>query len=220
MREDRFFKMALIVSTSVHILGFGGINLLRPLLHSQREPAVTKMIYCELEQEEPLKKSNLLKIRRPQYLEKENLRLPSHSLPNRIRSHDISIRPEKDRFSLNNIYRAKDNHMVQGLGIKSPLSKEEEAYANYYEVLREKIRRELDRTFKRFLREGEVGVSFIISAAGELARVWMKSSSGDKALDELALNSVARAAPFYPLPNWIDEKDACFNVIISFEVKK
>lgn len=94
-------------------------------------------------------------------------------------------------------------------------------YKNYYQLIREKIRRQAYRNYKR-LQEGEVFLTFVLSPSGELieSSVNHEKSSGDLYLRQITLESVRSSAPFPEFPPRLKNKDRLsFNVIISFELK-
>ncbi|MFA5038738.1 MAG: TonB family protein [Candidatus Omnitrophota bacterium] len=94
-------------------------------------------------------------------------------------------------------------------------------YKNYYQIVREKIRRQAYRNYKR-LQQGDIFLTFILSASGELmeSRVIREKSSTDAYLQSIALESVRLSAPFPQFPPKLKSKDRLsFNVIISFELK-
>ena len=162
----------------------------------------------------------MVRTRKPSDLVDKNLKVLAATLPQRVQMSELSPVVEKERLLAEHISVSKREPVVSPAEEKRPLAAEEKAvYVSYYEILREKIRRELDRTFQRPLSAGEVGITFILSAQGKLVKAWVTYSSGIRRLDEVALRSVKRAAPYYPLPKGIEEKDASFNVIISFEIK-
>lgn len=93
-------------------------------------------------------------------------------------------------------------------------------YINYYQLVREKIKRAAYRNYS-LDEEGEVYVSFIISSEGTLREVRIMEERTDSSsfLQKVALNSVRDAAPFPAFPKELDYPQLSFNVIISFEIE-
>lgn len=109
---------------------------------------------------------------------------------------------------------------VQTPNIPGETSKSPE-YKNYYQLVREKIRRQAYRNYRR-IQEGEVFLTFVLAPSGELkeARVDAAKSANDEHLRAIALESVRQSSPFPEFPEKLKDKDQlAFNVIISFELK-
>lgn len=105
---------------------------------------------------------------------------------------------------------------IPGETAKSP------EYKDYYQIIREKIRRYAYSNYKR-LQEGRVFLTFSLRSDGKLidAKVNAGKSSKNEYLREIALKSVTDAAPFQEFPAKLKNNDALsFNVIISFELRK
>jgi len=94
-------------------------------------------------------------------------------------------------------------------------------YKNYYQIVREKIRRQAYRNY-RHIQEGEVFLTFTLTRSGELkeAHVDTTKSADDEYLRRIALESVQESSPFPEFPIKLQDKEQlAFNVIISFELK-
>jgi len=94
-------------------------------------------------------------------------------------------------------------------------------YKNYYQIVREKIRRQAYRNY-RYIQEGEVFLTFTLTRLGELreAHVDKAKSVEDEYLRRIALESVQQSSPFPEFPVKLQDKEQlAFNVIISFELK-
>ncbi len=94
-------------------------------------------------------------------------------------------------------------------------------YKNYYQIVREKIRRQAYRNY-RHIQEGEVFLTFTLTRSGELkeAHVDTAKSIDDEYLRRIALESVQQSSPFPEFPIKLQDKEQlAFNVIISFELK-
>ena len=94
------------------------------------------------------------------------------------------------------------------------------SYMQYYQLVREKIRR---AAYYNYIRSetGEVYVSFVISAAGALkdARLVEEKSSPSQYLRAVAIRSVQDASAFPSFPKELDYPSLSFNVVISFEIE-
>ncbi len=91
------------------------------------------------------------------------------------------------------------------------------SYISYYQIVREKIRRAAYQNYTR-TETGEVYLSFVISAAGDIKgiRIVGEKSSPSLYLREIALRSIGDAAPFPNFPKELDYPQLSFNVVISF----
>lgn len=94
------------------------------------------------------------------------------------------------------------------------------SYINYYQLVREKIRRAAYYNYAR-TETGEVYLSFVISSEGYLKDVRLvdEKSSTNQYLRDIALRSVKDASPFPNFPKELDYLRLSFNVIISFEIE-
>lgn len=94
------------------------------------------------------------------------------------------------------------------------------AYASYYQIVREKIRRAAYQNYSGNLT-GEVYLSFIIGGDGDLKEVRLleKKSSTSEYLQGVAFSSIKDAAPFPNFPPELDYPQLSFNVIISFQIE-
>lgn len=94
------------------------------------------------------------------------------------------------------------------------------SYINYYQIVREKIRRSAYQNYTQN-ETGEVYVSFIISNDGYIKGVHLvedKTTANDY-LRGIALRSVKDASPFPNFPKELDYPQLSFNIIISFEIE-
>jgi outer membrane biosynthesis protein TonB len=94
-------------------------------------------------------------------------------------------------------------------------------YKNYYQIIRERIRRLAYYNYKK-VEEGEVFLTFSISAEGALLNLSINDEKSAKSdyLRDIAARSVKDAAPYPGFPEKLKNSDKlAFNVIISFELK-
>ncbi len=94
------------------------------------------------------------------------------------------------------------------------------SYINYYQIVREKIRRAAYQNYTR-TETGEVYLSFVISGEGPLKEVRLveDKSSSSPYLREIALRSLRDSSPFPGFPQGLDYPQLSFNVVISFEIE-
>ncbi|MCU0665995.1 MAG: TonB family protein [Candidatus Omnitrophica bacterium] len=94
------------------------------------------------------------------------------------------------------------------------------SYINYYQLVREKIRRAAYHNYVR-TETGEVYTSFIVANNGQIndVHVISEKSSASAYLGQIAIKSVREAGPFPSFPKELDYPQLSFNVIISFELE-
>ena len=104
--------------------------------------------------------------------------------------------------------------------MKSIVDNKEE-YIQYYELIREKIRKEAERNSK-FSIIGTTEVSFVVRKDGSLKSIAIMNSANryqDK-VEEAASNSVKQASPFPPFPEALKIEELSFQVAIVFKKNK
>ncbi|MDD5130680.1 MAG: hypothetical protein PHS66_06525 [Candidatus Omnitrophica bacterium] len=94
------------------------------------------------------------------------------------------------------------------------------SYINYYQIVREKIRRSAYQNYTHSVT-GEVYASFIISNDGYVkdVRFIEEKTTVNDYLKNIALRSVRDASPFPNFPKELDYPQLSFNIIISFEIE-
>jgi protein TonB len=85
------------------------------------------------------------------------------------------------------------------------LNTSDPSYVTYFTKIKQMIlsRWEYPELALRYGLEGKLSVEFTISANGQLERLRVVRSSGSHILDEEALRAIQAAAPFPPIPRWI-----------------
>lgn len=88
----------------------------------------------------------------------------------------------------------------------------------YHLKVREKIKAMLEKNGKRFTREGEVYVKFVISKVGTLKDLVLYKDSGKemRSLEAIAIKSVKEASPFPAFDAEIEETELSFKIPIRF----
>ena len=85
------------------------------------------------------------------------------------------------------------------------LNTSDPVYVTYFTKIKQLIlsRWEYPELALRYGLEGRLSVEFTIGANGQLERLRVVRSSGSHILDEEALRAIQAAAPFPPIPRWI-----------------
>ncbi len=147
----------------------------------------------------------------PPYVQQDNPYKTEKLLPNKMLGFPKptfaapSLTAIKKKISLPPIEMAKINNP---------------SYINYYQIVREKIRRCAYQNYTHN-ETGEVYVSFIISCDGYIkdARLVEEKTTAGDYLKNIALASVKDASAFPNFPKDLDYLQLSFNIIISFEVE-
>lgn len=92
-------------------------------------------------------------------------------------------------------------------------------YINYYQLIREKIRRALKNNYKDYSNEGEVYFVFTLNSEGGLVKYEIDSakSTNDRTLRDIAILSLQEAAPFQAFPKGLSVPAMSFNLAVSFK---
>lgn len=92
-------------------------------------------------------------------------------------------------------------------------------YINYYQLIREKIRKRLKSNYGSRFKEGEVALAFTLSKDGRLiaAGVNDSASTDDAALRDIATSSVREASPFAPFPAALSLPEMTFDLTVTFK---
>lgn len=235
MNTDRLLRNTLIVSLCIHsaiILPRVNFNPFTPAPKKQeievryvKENPQTKLLrkasikqdpQRSLPKSEPFLKldSKIItgnRVPPPPYVEQSNQSKVVKNLPNKtsgFRKPSLAA-PEmmaiKKKITLPPIEMAK---------IDNP------SYINYYQIVREKIRRSAYQNYTHS-QTGEVYISFIISCDGVIkdVRLIEDKTTGADYLRNIALRSVRDASPFPNFPKELDYLQLSFNIIISFEIE-
>ena len=226
MFSERIFQITFLLSLIAHgIILFQNPNFsLFPALKKEETLEVSYLKIPQGKEEykkaSPLKnepflkipsKITLQKIAPPPFLDKESVfkELGQPVLPQPVFNKPAFIRPD--------IIAIKKKITLPPIGIekiKNP------TYINYYQIVREKIRRAAYQNYMRE-EEGEIYLSFVISNNGSLKdlRILEDKSSNSAYLKDVALRSIQAASPLPAFPKELDYPQLSFNVVISFEIE-
>ena len=151
---------------------------------------------------------------------------PPYMEPEQVKSYKQKI-PQPNRLSASNVKKPVFNS-PQASAIKKkiilpPIEMariDNPSYINYYQIVREKIRRSAYQNYSHN-STGEVYVSFVISNDGYVkdVRLVEEKTNATSYLKEIALKSVKSASPFPDFPKELDYPQLSFNIIISFEIE-
>lgn len=226
MFSDRIFKITFLISLIVHgvilyrnpSLAIFSINKKEKELEvsyfkDTQKPEETQEIIAS-KREPPLKILSRIKVDKkipPPFIDREGifkkdrdiaLHKPAFTKPVFTRPDVIAIRK---KIALPPIDIDKINNP---------------SYINYYQTVREKIKRSAYQNYTR-TDVGEVFLSFIISNNGNLEEVHLneEKSISNSYLKDIALRSIKDSGPFPKFPQELDYSRLSFNVVISFQIE-
>ncbi|MCM8791759.1 MAG: energy transducer TonB [Candidatus Omnitrophica bacterium] len=218
MISDNTFKYALIISMVVHAAIFLNPSVLKlPQKPKDQKIEINyiKMAttqYAKLEEEKKeinlktTQRIQIKKIQPPPFINKDEIfknrmmgSLPKPSIP------------KPDIILVKKIVQLKPIELEK---INNPV------YTNYYQTVREKIRRSAYQNYNRS-DTGQVYLTFIIIADGTLGscRIIEEKTNANSYLKGVALKSIKDASPFPVFPKELSYPQLTFNVIISFEIE-
>lgn len=204
-----YFNIALGLSISIHIIILGGVPINLPIFRNQSLPQ-PKTEFIPVKKELP--KRNL------QIVKESSLKEPPPYLD--LQKQLLNLKKARKtalkKPSINNtILNTKEVVFIK--------SREEldayPAYVNYYERIRERIRKEAYRNFK-FNVSGRIVLTFTVNNRGQLIIMNLddKNSSHSSILRKIAQWSIKNSSPFPKFPNELKKfKTLTFNLSIHFK---
>ncbi|MFH0762754.1 MAG: hypothetical protein V1925_02565 [Candidatus Omnitrophota bacterium] len=230
MSGNKVFQAALLISLTVHgvllMQHYGGdvslknkekkieISYIKKPPEYKPKPENQTLRKAKKEPFLELKDKDLIEKRvPPPYTEKNNL--PPSPRP------QLALKTEADKPSL--MTAAQVVLVKKKVNLPAVMDAEKinnPSYINYYQIVREKIKRAAFRNYNG--REiGQVTLSFIISNEGSLQKIFLmeEDSSGSLYLREIAVNSVNSASPFPRFPKELDYSCLLFRLPIEFETE-
>jgi len=205
MFSDPIFRIALIISLSLHLfaLSSGFLFHHRPL--ERKKPQIEVTYIIQEASQDKIPEKFLSKLPKKYDLPKEELKKASQDKPPRA-EEAVKQAVASDK---------KDDYIEE-----KDLRKLED-YIQYYELIREKIKRNITETYTASGKEGRVEVVFSLSKSGALKNISVdeKKSVRNSYLKETALLSVKRSAPFPSFPPSLNREELTFSIAIIFKRK-
>ncbi|OGX00836.1 MAG: hypothetical protein A3I73_05080 [Omnitrophica bacterium RIFCSPLOWO2_02_FULL_45_16] len=108
---------------------------------------------------------------------------------------------------------------IQEAAKKEAHVKSSKDYIDYYDFLKDKIKIRLQENYRFYKGEGDVYLSFTLSANGALLtyNIDRSRSSKDEVLLHVTSASLKAVSPFKPLPKAISAPKMSFNITIAFK---
>ncbi|MFA6383912.1 MAG: energy transducer TonB [Candidatus Omnitrophota bacterium] len=227
MTSEKFFQGALIISALAHI-SFIAVQLPSlDFLKNNKAKRDIKVVYIKNTAAAQFPKMNAmrqqLKNRIPAKItaENKNMLAPLQNRNNILKRNrqfaagdPALIKPFTLKPDIIPVKKKISLPPVEMTKISNP------SYINYYQLVREKIRRSAYQNYSR-TETGEIFLSFVISQDGSLRdiRLVEDKSTPSYYLRDIAERSIRIAAPFPMFPKDLDYPQLSFNVIISFEIE-
>lgn len=215
MLADRPFKIALLISVTTHATAFFSNPLNLSKFSIQKAIRQIEVTYCQIkETSKPSVSESSTSIR-----EKIEVKKTVPLAKDLEVKKDLISKLKEGLIEEKPIIRRDVAIKDDSLQDMTEMGKRVE-YLNYYQIVREEIRRCAYRNYSRGFAEGEVYISFVLFPNGQLkeAKIIDEKSIRVPFLKEIALKSIRDASPFPPFPKDISSSQLSFNVIISFEM--
>jgi len=218
MFKEKTFQIALVISILAHgaiLYNLPQFNINNSL---KKPPETIKIDYQKLQvpkniltsftaqKATPLNSSNLDKI----YI-KNTASAPF--FPKDLLSKQRKTLQQKPNF----VDKLKSNKKVSVPATETKIKNP--TYLNYYQKVREKIRRSAFRNFTK-MHSGEVYLTFVILSTGHLQKIKLieDKTKADNYLKQTAIKSLKESSPFPTFPRELKYPELSFNIIISFEI--
>lgn len=226
MFSDKLFRIALLISLATHgIIFMQNPNL--ALVPKVKSPQNIKVSYLKnLPDEKERQPTRALK-KAPFLNTQAKINIDKRTPPPFVDKDKLfnKAKPADSRQSLFNkpVFAKPDIILVKKKITLPPVDLDKinnTSYINYYQIVREKIRRAAYQNYTRS-ETGEVYLSFIVSHDGYIREIRLieEKSSSNPYLQEIASRSIRDASPFPDFPQELDYPQLSFNVVISFEIE-
>ena len=194
------FKGAVIISVLIHAIGIGAFYrspVLQENLEEKGKKDMTVDYVVIKEQKTDMRETPKIEI--PKKIEiKPPVKTPEEKKPDK---------PKETKET------------VDDIALKQARIKDTKDYINYYQLMREKVRRRLKRNYVYRSREGEVSLNFVLDSGGNIlsCSADQSRSASDRVLLETAKKSLRESSPFPPFPKDIDLPKMSFNLTVVFK---
>jgi len=206
---DNTLQKALLISLGIHATCLIAVPQIKHF-NMQKKFDKIEIVYVK-PQEQKIKKTEARSVI------KNNLP-PPPAYPKReevVKNSLAQINKPEIKITQDNLGASKPKISLPPVNSKEIRSPE---YLNYYQIIREKIKR---AAYQGYTKQdtGEVYISFAISSGGSLegVRLIEEKSTQNQYLRDIALKSIQNASPFPSFPKELNYPQLSFNIIISFE---
>lgn len=204
MGKSITLRAALGISITIHLIAFQAGNFLckRPIKHKSGEIEITYLLTETVKERMPEKIIENLPQKYDLKKKKTEVKYRSKKdKPDEIIKRSLEEAPIKEEAHL----------QEEGL-------KQLEEYIQYYELIRERIKKCVAAKYRNSRSQGSVDVTFVVGRTGSLKKLYLdqKKSTKDPSLVKAALESIKEASPFPVFPETLDKQELVFSIAIVF----
>jgi hypothetical protein len=212
------FRNAIIISLAIHLVilnPFRGPHLFRQR-DKQKTLVVNYVILKEvkkiLAEKRPVEVNISPETQRVEIKKEADVKMETQARPDKAKEAPPApgARPEEGK--------GRTKEALKEAVKKETRIKSTKEYVSYYSLIREKIRRRLKENYTGYAKEGDVHLTFTLSSDGTLLTRGVETarSTDDKALVDIALQSLRESSPFARFPKALTVPRMSFSVLISF----
>ncbi|MGB2706363.1 MAG: hypothetical protein WBC74_05880 [Candidatus Omnitrophota bacterium] len=204
MLNDTVFRIAFALSLSLHIFAVsaGGFFQGVPPVEENHEIEVTYII--------------------PEESKDEMQERIIENLPQKYDLRDKELRQSERKKTITEDGSVKtEGELVREQYLHEKELERLEEYIQYYELIREKIKKLVAQNYTASREEGAVEVAFCLDKNGFLKNLFLDKpkSAQSVVLRETALKSIRQCSPFPPFPESLKNNDLTFSLAIIFKKK-
>lgn len=218
--KDNSFKMAIAASVITHVVIFSykPFSLVLPNIKPLQKFEVSyyKIVSEPRKDDVKMKLKGEIKVAKVQ-TKKEDAKLHKAESEQKIKA--APVKKKETKAEEKKVKKEAEQKKVLLQAAPQPAS-QTQAYLDYYEILRQKIKGCI--IYPEISSGGEVHLAFAILQDGTLKEVLIDNSKSapNQLFRDAAVRGVQDASPFPPFPKGLPQDTQSFNVIISFEPKK
>jgi periplasmic protein TonB len=198
-------KIALVISLVIHAFVIAPFS--RAALLNQPQPPKDQVTVDYFVLKEPEVKRAAM----PQMKRAETARLDV--------AKNVDIKPAPTTKSSAPAQRKSASDRAEESARTETRIKNTKDYINYYQLIREQIRRRLKDNYKSYHGDGDVMLTFILNSNGSVSSVVIdpSASTDNKALQNIAVSSINEASPYPGFPKTLNLARMSFSLQISFK---
>ena len=212
-KGNRLFRIMVAVSVLIHVVLFLHVSGL------YRKAALTVMEVSMEEEFKPEARAIPRPRPRPKTPDISDTSLPALGLP------DMAIEPERPEASREIMETVAAPPVQPGLveGLPNLVSADTRGLLSkndYYDLVRMRIEASkiYPETARARMIEGKVTVRFTVTLDGEVSSVSVAASSGNRQLDQAAVQAVSDASPFSRPPGSLFKGPLKMEITVAFEL--
>jgi len=224
MHDNLQFTVALVMSVSIHCAALAPNPWERFENEAMiaREPIIVDYVVIQerLNAMIPEEKQTAIEIKKVEIVEQEAPKKEPQVIP-QVEPKPAAQPQIKEVAPPDKVSDALKKIVEERLAAIEKKEKKSKQYIAYYGLIREKIRKQLEKNYKDLTDAGDVYVVFTLQSNGTLDHyaIDRTKSTKNKLLTDIAELSLMDASPFPKIPPELSQNKLTFNVIISFKKK-